>query len=97
MMPSFGFQMGFTLLLESASLVYDSTQSPGLRVHPADGGSFTPGLETGDGYIRQIEHFVQRLRGAAVETVTTVEASRESVEVVLAEIESARRGEPVLL
>lgn len=95
--PAYGFQMAFTLFLESATVVYDSKQSPALRVYPEKGEAFTPRLKTGDGYIRQIEHFVQRLRGRTPPVVTTVEASRESVEVVQAEIRSIRRGKSISL
>ena len=97
MAPSFGFQMAFTLALESASLVYDSTQVPTLRICPSHGGPFTPILTPGDGYSLEIEHYASRVRGEVPESITTLRDSRQSVEVVLAEIESAGRGEPVLL
>jgi len=97
MASSFGFQMAFTLALESASLVYDSTQTPTLRVCPRHGEALIPALAPGDGYSLEIGHFAQRVRGEVTETVTTLQDSCQSVEVVLAEIESAGRGEPVLL
>jgi predicted dehydrogenase len=97
MTPSFGFQMAFSIALESASLVYDSTQTPTLRVCPKHREAFTPALAPGDGYSLEIEHFAQRVRGEVPEAVTTLQDSRQSVEVVLAEIDSIRTGEPVLL
>ena len=97
MTPSFGFQMAFRIALESASLVYDSTQTPTLRICPRHGEAFTPALAPGDGYSLEIEHFAQRVRGEVPEAVTTLQDSRQSVEVVLAEIDSVVSGEPVLL
>jgi 1,5-anhydro-D-fructose reductase (1,5-anhydro-D-mannitol-forming) len=96
-MPSLGFQMGFALVLSSATLIYDSAQSPTFKVYPREGEAFAPDLAEGDGYTRQIEHFARRVRGEACETVTTVEGSRESVEVVLAEAESIRTGQIISL
>jgi 1,5-anhydro-D-fructose reductase (1,5-anhydro-D-mannitol-forming) len=96
-MPSFGFQMSFILVLSSATLVYDCGQSPTLKVYPREGEAWAPALAEGDGYTRQIEHFSRRIRGEAPDEVTTVEGSRESVEVVLAEIESMRTGQIVAL
>ena len=97
MTPSFGFQMAFVMALESASVVYDSAQVPALRVYPRDGEAFVPALPPGDGYSLEIEHFARRVRGEIAEGVTTTQDSRQSVEVVLAEMESARKGEPVAL
>jgi len=97
MTPSFGFQMAFTLALESASLVYDSRQTPTLTVYPKHGEPSVPVLPSGDGYSLEIEHFARRVKGEVPEGVTTLADSRQSVEVVLAEIGSVRSGEPVLL
>jgi predicted dehydrogenase len=97
MAPSFGFQMAFVMALESASLVYDSTQAPALRVYPQHGEVFVPALVPGDGYSLEIEHFARRIRGEVAEGVTTTQESRQSVEVVLAEMESAQTGETVRL
>ncbi len=94
-MPLFGFQMSFILVLSSATLVYDCNQSPSLKVYPREGEAFSPTLAEGDGYTRQVEHFARRVRGEACDVVTTVESSRESVEMVLAEIESMQTGKIV--
>ncbi|MBP8303945.1 MAG: Gfo/Idh/MocA family oxidoreductase [Phycisphaerae bacterium] len=97
MAPSFGFQMALTMALEGASLVYDSRQTPTLTVYPEHGEPFAPALVQGDGYLLEIGHFAGRIRGEIGASVTTPRDSRQSVEVVLAEIESVRAGEPVLL
>lgn len=97
MAQSFGFQMAMTMALERASLVYDSRQTPTLTVYPEHGEPLVPALAQGDGYLLEIEHFAGRIRGEIQEPLTTPRDSRQSVEVVLAEIESVRAGEPVLL
>lgn len=97
MAQSFGFEMSFNILLEQATLVFDCTRTPAFRVCPAAGKPFTPAVLPGDGYSREIEHFAKRVRGEAVEEVLTLEQSRDTIRLVLAEKESARRRAPVPL
>jgi len=88
-MPSFGFEMSFNILLERASLVYDCTREPALRVCPAEGEAFEPELPGEDGYFYEIEHFAKKVKGESVEEVITLRQSRNSVRIVEAEKESA--------
>jgi len=97
MMPSFGFEMSFNILLEKATLVYDCTRTPALRVCPVSGAAFTPQVPAGDGYARQIDHFVRTVRGEKVPPVTSLKESMNSVRIVQAEIASARTGRTVNL
>jgi predicted dehydrogenase len=97
MMSSFGFEMSFNIVLERATIVFDCTRTPAFRVCPKDGKPFTPDVLPGDGYTRQIEHFAKKVRGEKVEEVLTLEQSRESIRLVLAEKESAQRKEIVKL
>jgi predicted dehydrogenase len=97
MTPSFGFEMSFNILLESATLVYDCTRDPAFRICPAEGEPILPEVASHDGYWLEIEHFMRRVKGEDVATVTTLEQSRESVRIVQAEIESADRGQAVTL
>ncbi len=98
MMPSFGFEMSFHLIMERATLIYDCTRTPALRLCPAQGQSFTPRVEPGDGYSRQIDYFVQSISGRPHrETVLTLADSMESVRIVAAEKQSARSGKTVRL
>jgi len=97
MTPSFGFEMSFNILLESATLVYDCTRDPAFRVCPAEGEAILPDVASQDGYWLEIEHFLRRIQGEDVPTVTTLEQSRESVRIVQAEIESASAGKTVTL
>lgn len=97
MMPAFGFEMSFNIVLEKATLVYNCTREPTLRVCPAEGDAFTPKVEKGDGYSLEIAHFANKIRGEETKTVITLEQSRDSVRIVEAEKESVKTGEQVSL
>ncbi len=97
MSATFGFEMSFHIMLEKATLVFNSATNPTFQVLPDSGEPFTPNLPEGDGYFREIEHFARRLKGAAVEEVTTPEQSRNSVRIVLAEVESITKQQRILL
>jgi predicted dehydrogenase len=97
MMPSFGFEMSFNIAMEEATIVYDSTRDPGFRIYPANGEPFTSQVEEGDGYSLEIAHFVRTISDAEVESVTTLEESRNSVMIVQAETESLRTGGRICL
>ena len=67
MAPAFGFEMSFVVVLERATILYDSTRTPAFRVCPAEGAAFTPEVPPGDGYSREIEHFARAMAGETVE------------------------------
>jgi len=97
MSDTLGFEMSFNLMLEQATLVYNSTTDPTFKVFPASGDPFTPDIPDDDGYFHQIEHFAGLLKGENLPEMTTPEQSRESVRIVLAEIKSIRRQERIHL
>ncbi|MHC4346189.1 MAG: Gfo/Idh/MocA family protein [Planctomycetota bacterium] len=97
MMPSFGFEMSFNIVLEKATLVYDCTRQPTFRICPAEGEAFAPELVEGDGYLLEIDHFAKGIRGEQTEEVITLEQSRDSVKIIEAEKESVATGETVSL
>ncbi|MCK4291643.1 MAG: Gfo/Idh/MocA family oxidoreductase [Planctomycetes bacterium] len=88
MTPSFGFEMSFNLVLETATIVYDLTRKPMFKVCPAEADAFTPDVAEGDGWFLQIEHFAKLTAGEKLEPVTTLEESRDSVKIVAAEKQS---------
>ncbi|MHC4461011.1 MAG: Gfo/Idh/MocA family protein [Planctomycetota bacterium] len=92
MMPAFGFEMSFNIVAEYATIVYDCTREPAFKVCPTEGEVFTPEIQSGDGYILQIEHFVRALKGEKITPVTTLEDSRSSVKIVEAEKKSVQTG-----
>jgi predicted dehydrogenase len=95
MMPGFGFEMSFNIVLEKATLVYDLTREPMFRVCPEQGEVFTPEVQKQDGWFLEIEHFAKAVSGQKVEPVTTLAESLNSVKIVLAEKESARTGKDI--
>ncbi len=92
MMPPFGFQMGFHIAMERATLDFDYRRDPKLRLSTAEGESIAPDCEPGDGYVHEIAHFARRIRGETVATVITPEDAWNSLRIVAAERESIRRG-----
>jgi predicted dehydrogenase len=95
MMPAFGFEMSFNIVLEKATLVYDLTRDPAFRVCPAEGEAFTPDVEKSDGWFLQIAHFARAVSGKKVKEITTLEQSMNSVKIVEAEKQSASKGKKV--
>jgi predicted dehydrogenase len=95
MMPGFGFEMSFHLVLEQATIVYDCTRKPAFRVWPADGNELALQVESGDGYSREIEHFVKKVKGEEVAEVITPQQSLDSIRLVLAERQSAESGKEI--
>jgi len=97
MTPAFGFEMSFNIALEKATIVYDCTRTPAFRVCPAEGEVFTPEVAEGDGYSIEIAHFATLASGGEAAEVTTLAGSLDSVRIVLAEKESAEKGQVVSL
>ena len=95
MMPAFEFEMSFNIVLEKATILYDLTRKPAFKVCPAKGEVFTPEVVKGDGWFLQIVHFAKAISGKKVEAVTTLQQSRDSIRIVEAEKESARKKQIV--
>ena len=88
MSQSYGFVMGFRIMLEGASLVYDSGRTPSFQVFPNEGEVFTPELAPGNGYNQEVAHFVD-LTAGNVDSLITPSQARDSVNIVLAAARSA--------
>jgi predicted dehydrogenase len=97
MTPTFGFEMSFNIVLENATLVYDLTREPMFKLCPAEGQVITPEVQKEDGWFLEIEYFAKAIKGEKLEQITTLEQSRDSVKIVAAEKESARKGEKVAI
>lgn len=93
MSDSFGFEMGFKIVLEKATITYDCNMEPAFEVCPQGGEKFTPEIAGGDGYLQEIKHFTSVIAGEDVPAVITPEQSRESIKIVNAELESIKTGE----
>jgi 1,5-anhydro-D-fructose reductase (1,5-anhydro-D-mannitol-forming) len=92
MAPGFGFQMSFHMVLERATIVFDSTRVPSFKVCPVVGETFTPPVDPGDGYSCEIRHFADLLLGKPAPSVLTSQQSFDSVRLILAEKQSADSG-----
>jgi len=92
MVPSYGFEMKYLIIMEKAAISFDNKLVPTLKLYPADGEAIVPHIEKGDGYSRQIEHFARRIRGEYVSPVITPRQSWNSLCIAEAERESARKG-----
>lgn len=95
MSPSFGFEMSFNIILDKAVIIYDCTRESAFKVCPVDADAFTPQVQAGDGYSREIAHFAKAVAGEAVPEITTPKQSENSVKIILAEKQSADSGEKV--
>ncbi|MFW2479674.1 MAG: Gfo/Idh/MocA family oxidoreductase, partial [Lentimonas sp.] len=77
---SFGFKMAYRILLEKATAVFDGHT---LKVFPDEGDSFEPEISSGDGYLAEINHFADCIRGTTTNTVITQQQAAESVRMAL--------------
>jgi predicted dehydrogenase len=97
MMPSFVFEMSFTLVLEKATVLFNSRNNPAFQVFPDKGDAYTPELLKEDGYIRQVNYFANELKGKSQQQVITLEQSRNSIVLIEAEKQSIQTEKKVVL
>lgn len=98
MMPGFGFEMSFNIVLEKATIVFDVTRAPSFKLFDSEAReAIIPEVEKGDGYSLEIAHFLKLVSGKKVPEITTPEQSLNSVKLVLAERQSAETRSPVCL
>ena len=83
--------------MEKAVLSFENKRTPTLKLFPAEGEPIVPELEQGDGYSRQIGHFVRAICGVPVPSVITPQHALQSLRIAEAERESARNGTHVNL
>jgi 1,5-anhydro-D-fructose reductase (1,5-anhydro-D-mannitol-forming) len=88
MAPTFGFEVNFMIMLDRATLVYDSVRKPAFKVYPPKGESFVPVLADGDGYTLEVDHFARRIQGEKLPEVTTPQQARDSVLIIQKERQS---------
>lgn len=108
--PAWGFQMAFQAVFERGAVEYDSRASSPLRV-TLEGKATGPlafearagtAVTTGNvaalgGFANELEYFVDRLISGRAPERATLEQSRDSLAVVLAEITSAEEERVVTL
>ena len=90
MMPGFGFEMSFNIMLEKATITFDVTRDPVFRLFAGDAAeAVTPEIEEGDGYVLEVAHFLKSVSGQEVPDIITPAQSLDSVKLILAEKRSA--------
>jgi len=95
--PGFKFEMSFVISLEKATIVYDCKHIPSLQLCLAKGENITPKVELGDGWSREIAHFVKRITGKKVPQIISSVDSLNAVKIVLAEKKSAETKKEVAI
>ncbi len=95
MAPGFGFKMAFNIVLEKATIVFDSTQETALKIHTFDGKTYTPEAENKDGYWFEIEYFVKTVLGEKLPKIISPQQSFDAVRIALAEKISAKEHRKV--
>ena len=89
MAPGFGFRMSFNIALEKATITFDSTSDPSLKIHTFDNKTYTPAPENKDGYWFEIEYFIKTILGEKLPRIITPQQSYDAVRIALAEKISA--------
>jgi predicted dehydrogenase len=63
----------------------------------AGGGCLTPKIESGDGWSREISHFVKKIKGIKVPRIISPADSLNAVKIILAEKQSAESKKEVAI
>ena len=94
MPPVFGFNMGFTIVMESGALIWDLADGKPLRL--LRGNQSEPiACEKGDGYQREIDYVLNCVEQGESPMRCPPVQSREAVRLVLAEKKSIQTGKLV--
>ncbi len=91
--PGFGIEMSFIIAMETATLVCSSDMS--LKLHPLRGKSREIKVPPGDGYQRELAHFIDCIAKGRKSDVVSPESALASVRLVECEVRSALGGKTV--
>ena len=80
--PTFQFRIAFRILLEEATLEFNSPQDMNLYVHTASSDELVPALAEGDGYSREHQYFLECVESGQQPTIVTAESSLEAISLV---------------
>ncbi len=98
MSSGFGFGMSYTVNFERATADYDSTRgADSLRLCVEGLPATTLKLDSSDGYLGELKHFLQCIHNGTRPTVVTAEDGASAVEICEAEERSIRLGQLVTL
>jgi predicted dehydrogenase len=90
--PGFGFNHGFAVCLEKATVYYDLKSEKPLTVHPLKGKDKTPKPPAHDGYVAELRHFVGCIAAGKPSDTVTAQDARDALKVALAEVKAAKSG-----
>lgn len=96
-LSGFDFNMGFTAVFEEATIHWDSASGRPLTVYRERSEPQVPEIRGRDGYFGEIDYFLTCIERNAEPTVSTPTESRESVAIALAEKQSLRTGQLVVI
>ena len=88
---TYPFVMAYTVLCEKATIEFSLAHDPMLAVHKTDGSVEHPEVEAGDGYSLEIEYFLSCIKEGKKPVVVTPEDAKNSLALVLKEINNARK------
>lgn len=92
---NWGFQMSYRAVFERAALDYDSRS--GLALTSGDAAPVALPVSPHDGYYHELAYFIECLERAEPVAISTGDQAAASLDLVLAEIESAASGRPISL
>ncbi len=93
--PGFGFTHGFRVCTEKATIEHDAKSETRLMVHTADGETEKPRVARNDGYVAELQHFVDCIQADEESDVVSAEDARTALKVTLAEARSVKSGKAV--
>ena len=94
MAQGFPFDASYLVRFEKGTL--EMTRN-GLKAYPEGGEPFTPELAGENAYLAEMRDFIRCIQNESSLSVVTPDSAALSVELALAEMESAGKGSPVLL
>ena len=92
---SFGFRRGYFAVFEKATL--EMKDSGEVLVCPIDGPAYPVDLSGLDPYVEEMKDFISAIEENRDVSVLSPESTKQTVDIVLAEIQSAETGVPVSL
>ena len=86
--------MAFRLMLEGATLEFNTLTDAKLHIYAADGKTLTPELSEEDGYTREFRYFFECMGSGQAPTVVTPSSSLEALALVERELACVGSAHP---
>ncbi len=95
--PTWPFEMSFQVLGEKGALEFSTSKDPSLTFYPMEGEPTHPEVSGDTGYQREFAYFMECLETGKQPERVLPESAMASIEVIMAERESAATGERIAL